>query len=312
MQAALTALLLAAGLPPDLALPERELRPPRIPPAEIDNALEVTGEALKAREADTRLTIDVALNGKGPFRFLVDSGADRTVVGRNLAAQLALEAGPNVRVVTMADSSDVQTVRVASLGMGRSSVDGLTAPALAEEHLGAQGILGIDALAEQRVSLDFDARRITIQNRRVPIVSDPDEIVVVARRRNGQLIITRAAAAGNPVYAIIDTGSEITLGNSALRQRIFGSRRPLKAVPIEITAVSGQKITADLVVLPEVQVGDITLTDVPIAFADVPPFALFGLERQPSMLLGTDLLRAFKRVSLDFAARRVRFQVRRR
>jgi hypothetical protein len=50
---------------------------------------------------------------------------------------------------------------------------------------------------------------------------------------------------------------------------------------------------------------------VPIAFADVPPFKMFGLSKEPSLLLGTDLLATFRRVSLDFRARKVRFQLKR-
>ena len=46
-----------------------------------------------------------------------------------------------------------------------------------------------------------------------------------------------------------------------------------------------------------------------MAFADVPPFKLFGLSDQPALLLGTDILESFRRVSLDFRARKVRFQL---
>ena len=49
----------------------------------------------------------------------------------------------------------------------------------------------------------------------------------------------------------------------------------------------------------------------PIAFADVPPFDVFGLSDEPALLLGTDLLETFRRISLDFRARKVRFQLRR-
>ena len=42
----------------------------------------------------------------------------------------------------------------------------------------------------------------------------------------------------------------------------------------------------------------------------MPPFKLFGLWREPSLLLGTDILENFRRVSLDFRARKVRFQLR--
>ena len=48
----------------------------------------------------------------------------------------------------------------------------------------------------------------------------------------------------------------------------------------------------------------------PIAFADVPPFQVFGIHNKPSLLLGTDLMETFRRVSLDFRGRKVRFQLR--
>jgi hypothetical protein len=47
-----------------------------------------------------------------------------------------------------------------------------------------------------------------------------------------------------------------------------------------------------------------------MAFADVPPFRAFGLSGEPALLLGTDLLESFRRISLDFRARKVRFQLR--
>ena len=63
--------------------------------------------------------------------------------------------------------------------------------------------------------------------------------------------------------------------------------------------------------IDELQLGPVLLRDVPIAFADVPPFKLFGLADAPALLLGTDILESFRRVSLDFKARKVRFQLRR-
>lgn len=48
-----------------------------------------------------------------------------------------------------------------------------------------------------------------------------------------------------------------------------------------------------------------------MAFADVPPFNLFGLSKEPALLLGTDILEAFRKISLDFRSRKVRFHLRR-
>jgi hypothetical protein len=64
-------------------------------------------------------------------------------------------------------------------------------------------------------------------------------------------------------------------------------------------------------VIGELRLGSVILRNVPMAFADVPPFEVFGLADKPALLLGTDLLETFRRVSLDFRARKVRFQLRR-
>jgi hypothetical protein len=45
----------------------------------------------------------------------------------------------------------------------------------------------------------------------------------------------------------------------------------------------------------------------PVAFADVTPFARFGLSHRPALLLGMDALRSFRRVDIDFPNRQVRF-----
>ena len=297
--------------PAAVALVVAQLTLPAIPPATLDDSLEVAGEGLAARQVRSRMLVAVGVNGKGPFRFLVDSGADRTVVGSALAASLGLPPAGTALLQSVAGSSRVATVTVDTLTLGRSTIQDITAPALAEVNLGAQGILGIDALADQRLMFDFEARTITVQDTRRPIVREADEIVVTARRRKGQLILTQAAAGNTPIYAVVDTGAEMTLGNTPLRDRVFRGRRPPIATPISLISVTGETIQASVVTLPQVRLGGIVLYDVQVAFADVPPFALFGLDKQPAILLGTDLLQAFRRVSLDFKGRKIRFVLRR-
>jgi predicted aspartyl protease len=281
---------------------------PTIPTATLDDSLEITGDELPAELAG-RMYIDARVNGAGPFRFLVDSGADRSAVGARLAARLHLPVEATVRLVGMAGTSEVGTVLVERLTLGNSTLDQLVVPALSERHLGAAGLIGIDALADQRLLLDFEASTVTVQDSRqpAPLIS-ADEIVVTARRRKGQLIITRASAMGIPIAAVIDTGSDITIGNSALRRRLLGGRRAERQVTL--ISVTGQTVIADVALVPEVRIGGVAMRNVPIAFADAPPFSRFGLERQPAVFLGTDLLRNFRRLALDFRHRRVRFVLR--
>lgn len=283
--------------------------PPRLPPAEIDDTLEIAGESVAARLARTRLSVPVQINGQGPFRFLVDSGADRTVIGLELARALALPPGARVLLHSATADMRVDTVLLSSLRIGASEINAIAAPALPQAYLGAQGLIGIDALADQRLLLDFDRRRVIVQDSRharAPALA-AGEIVVVARRRNGQLILTQARVGRVPVAAVIDSGAEVTIGNRALRDRLFARRNRPQPQTVEIVDVTGTTIQAESLLVPTMAVGSIELQGVPLAFLDAPPFALFGLADQPAMLLGTDVLSAFSRVALDFRARRVRF-----
>ncbi|WP_310474860.1 aspartyl protease family protein [Sandarakinorhabdus sp.] len=303
-------LLLAAAAasvtPPAIAVPGQ----PLIAPATIDNNLEIFGDPLEAEQLKKRMFVDVKVNGVGPHRFLVDSGADRSVVSDGLAARLKLPAGETVRLQGMAGSVSVGTVEVAMLTIGKSQIGPITAPALSAKHLGADGLIGIDALADQRLLLDFEKRTITVQDSRSPFLASGQEIVVTARRRKGQLIITQASINDRGVSAVIDTGSEVTLGNRALRERLFGKGRPSKMFDIELLSVTGQVLKAEAMVLNNVRIGGMILNNVVVAFAEAPPFALFGLSKEPAIFLGSDVLGSFRRVALDFGNRKVRFTMR--
>jgi hypothetical protein len=106
------------------------------------------------------------------------------------------------------------------------------------------------------------------------------------------------------VTVVLDTGSQISMGNLALQRRL--RRIPLKG-PIELTSVTGEKLSLNYHVAGRVRMGGVVMSGLPVAFADIPPFAHFGLEDRPALMLGMDALRAFRRVEIDFPARRVRF-----
>ena len=283
---------------------------PPLPPAQFDPGLAVGGNDVKAHEIDTRLSVDVLVNGRGPYKFIVDSGADTSVVGAHIARALQLPLASPVILNGMTNRNVVDRVKVDALKVGSSTIGNLELPALREVDLGGDGMIGIDALVEQRLMLDFEKHLIKVEDARIPQVPQPGEIVIIARRQHGQLILTHIRAAGFELDAIIDTGSEVTIGNLALRdQLIRGNREKFLTVPV--IGVTGATAKLQVARIGELQLGPVTLNDVPMAFADVPPFKMFGLEHQPALLLGTDILDTFRRISLDFRSRKVRFQLRR-
>ena len=281
---------------------------PPLPPAAIDNSLSIGGADIAARKVETRMTVAVEVAGRGPFRFVVDSGADTSALGVNAQRVLQLPATTQALLHGMTASSIVPRVLATELKVGESTLRDLELPVLKDEDLGAEGLLGIDALVEQRLMMDFDKRVITIEDARRPAPYVDGEIVIVARRRRGQLILTEASVNGHAVDAVIDSGSEITIGNLALRDRLF--RKNVKGLKTgQAIGVTGVAVTMQLAHLDELRIGPILLRDVDIAFADVPPFSAFGLNDHPALFLGTDLMSNFRRVSLDFRARKVRFQL---
>ena len=282
---------------------------PPLPPAVIDNSLAIGGEDLKARASNTRLTVQVHVNGRGPYRFLVDSGADTSVVGLRIAYDLQLPLGTPAILHSTTARELVDRVKVAELTLGPTAVRNLQLPALSESDVGGDGLIGIDALVQQRLLMDFEKRFIKVEDARTYWKAEPGEIVITARRQRGQLILTQVRASGHALDAIVDTGSEVTICNSALRDKLLRKGTEFWTVPA--TGVTGVTIPMQMAVVRELQLGPVTLYDVPVAFADVPPFKLFGVSEEPALLLGTDLLATFRRVSLDFRSRKVRFQLRR-
>ena len=304
----------AAAVPPKIRKPmPAPATPPDVaplPPAYFDPTLDVGGEDVKARKVETRLTVAVHVNGSGPYNFIVDSGADTSVVGLRIARGLQLPLGTTAILNGMTSRNVVDRVRVAELTLGPNTIRNLQLPALRESDLGGDGMIGIDALTQQRLMMDFEKRLIKVEDARIPEKSRPGDIIVVARRQRGQLILTHVRAAGLSLDAVIDTGTEITIGNLALRDKLIRKNRD-KFVTIPVTGVTGETVELQMAKIAELQLGPITLRDVPMAFADVPPFKMFGLSNEPALLLGTDILESFRRVSLDFRARKVRFQLRR-
>jgi predicted aspartyl protease len=254
-----------------------------------------------------RMTVPVSLSGQGPYRFIVDTGAERTVIARELAQALKLEAGTTARVHSMTEVSNISTVVIPKLEMGRKSVDGIHAPALARLHLGAEGMLGVDSLQSQRILFDFGKKEMTLTPAdRFERSWPADTIVVTARSRFGHLVLVRASVEGEKVYAIVDTGSEITIGNDALRRRLAQKGKLAFLKPIELVSVTGGRASADLTRASRIMIGDIDINDLPIAFADVHPFRKLKLMDRPAILLGMDALRLFDKVSVDFGSKRVR------
>ncbi|HEX8670006.1 MAG TPA: retroviral-like aspartic protease family protein [Allosphingosinicella sp.] len=254
-----------------------------------------------------RMTVPVSIDGKGPFRFIVDTGAERTVIAREVAENLDLDSAGPVRMHSMTEVSDIDTVAISDLDVGGKRVSAINAPALEQRHLGADGMLGVDSLQSQRVSFDFQREQMTVSaSRKKAEYWPPDTIVVTAKNRFGRLVLIDASVEGQKVWVIIDTGSQATIGNLALRRKLEKRHRLRELKPVELLSVTGGRMMANQTLIHRIRLGDVDIEQLPVAFADAHPFRKLDLLDRPALLLGMDALRLFERVSVDFPNRRVR------
>ena len=257
-----------------------------------------------ARDETDRMTVPVWLDGHGPYAFIVDTASDHTALSEEVARALGLPSAGPVVVDSATGKGPADSVRIARLRVGAREVMGLRTPVFRAEDIGGDGLLGIDALKDQNIVMDFRAGQMTIQ----PALrgDEPGEVVVSAKSRYGQLVLVDASIDDEDLYVVIDTGGEVSIANSALRALV--NRRRQAGDPVgEVISVSGVGARAEFDTLPHVRVGGVALSNLLVAYADVHAFERFGLQGRPAMLLGMDLLRHFDRVSVDFKARRVRF-----
>lgn len=269
-------------------------------------AIDESPETVGLDPLNDRLSVGVIIDGRGPYHFVVDTGAERTVISRELASRLDLKSGGRIMLHSMSSSGEVATAVIPSLMVSRKPVNDIHAPALAAAHIGAAGMLGTDTLQQQQVLFDFPRKRMTISRSR-PASLGRDEIVVTARSLYGRLIVTDADVEGQKVLVVIDTGSDVTIGNEALREKLIAKRKLATGSPIELISVLGDSTAATYTRTKRVNIGSVRLSNMPIAFANVHLFEQLKLEGRPALLLGMDTLQLFDRVAIDFATKKVQF-----
>jgi predicted aspartyl protease len=274
------------------------------PPAEEVLAVEILD---MEHERYRRMTVPVTIGGAGPFQFMIDTGAQATVVSRALADRLELFDRQTATLVGMASRRQVETTEIADFMLGSRSFFIQTAPVVDGVNIGsADGILGLDSLQNQRVLLDFQRREISVADAEQLGGNRGYEIVVKARALLGQLIITSARLDGVQVEVIVDTGAEGSVGNLALLNRLRRNRQLDDSV---MTDVNGVSLGGVVRIARELELGRASVQNFPILFADSRPFHSLGLADQPALILGMSELKLFRRVAIDFKTRRVLFDL---
>ena len=263
-------------------------------------------------DLSNRMTVAVQINNSAPVPFIVDTGSERTIISNELARHLALKSGPQLKLATLSGPAKVHSFIIDNLSTLAIDTGAIQAPGLAHDNLGAFGLLGIDSLEGRKVVLNFKQKRMEIlpsAQRKNRTTQEGNMLIVRAERRAGRMILSSAQIGGDKVDIIVDTGAQHSIGNAALRRRLLRADRSMGYVPARLRSVTGSIIEGEFTQIKAIDIAGFSITDMPIVFADNYVFGALGLEKRPALLLGMDTLEIFDRVMIDFANRRVGFDL---
>ncbi|HWE47172.1 MAG TPA: retropepsin-like aspartic protease [Caulobacteraceae bacterium] len=280
-----------------------------------------TGTLIGQRDRSSRLTTKVRINGQGPYDFVIDTGANRSVIATEIAADLKLPAGTPTKIHGIARVEDAQTVNVRSLKAGDIDAPIKDVPLLNRVDLDADGLLGIDTFVDRVLTFDFVGNTAHIaysyfehgftEPPTHSLMAASSDIVVPARQRFGQLTIVDASAAREKITCFIDSGAEKTVGNMAMRRAVQAQTADRNFTPVDVVihGATGQDVPGQVALVPEMRLGGVHFSTFPIAFADLHTFSLWGLQNEPALMLGMDLMRIFETVTVDFRRKTVHFRL---
>jgi predicted aspartyl protease len=308
---------------PSSADPAIELNANPLPPAPAGESAEseitqIVVEAPEPRYAAPtlrdrigRIWAPVVINGRGPYRLVLDTGATRSAVIPQVVNSLGVPVAQlaSVRVTGVTGSAIVPLVPISTMVVGDLSVDSTDLPVVADVFGGAQGVLGTEGLHDKRVFIDFGHDRVSIMRSKGQLDRKAGFEVLPLHQLRDQLLALDVRVGNIKTKAIIDTGAQVSIGNNALRMAL--ARRGIKDVTKEeIEGVTLDVAHGDMMRAPPIQAGSVRFSGVYITYGDMYIFDRWKLMDQPTLVLGMDVLGTVDILVIDYRLRELQVRLR--
>jgi len=254
------------------------------------------------RLANGRPGVMVAVNGYGPFPFLVDSATSHTILSPALRDKLKIPAtaGPSFSVVTAAGSVQSQFHVVDEIATAGVIVERVNAIVVdLPPSLGAVGIVGADFLWHFTVDLDFQARTMTLY---------PEKTIVQPtgfRRIDGIVnsagfIVVPGRADNVATSFVYDSGAVLTVANAALaRQTMRYPKIIARNIESKVVDAAMNRSGAESMNFRRLTLGPATWLDRRVLVAHMRVFEQVGLDDTPTIFIGDDVMGG-RRIILDY------------
>ena len=315
MSVSLLGILLSGPLDADTPEPQKPpVAAPGATPAEpLAEVIVETSEpkfvAPTRRDRIGRIWAPVTIDGKGPFRLVLDTGANRSAITARTAQLLGASPAEDgaTRVTGFTGTAIVPTVHVSEMDVGDVLIAPADLPVLADVFGGAQGVLGIEGLAGKRIYADFGRDQLTIaRSHGEPARRD---FTTVPLRLVRGLLVADVMVGTVRAKAIIDTGAQGTVGNLMLRNALM-RHPPRNASHEDIIGVTLDVQGGDYLPMPDIAFGEhLSVKGVHVTFGDMYLFQHWGLTEEPALTIGMDLLGTFDVLIIDYARRELQVRL---
>ncbi|HVY82266.1 MAG TPA: retroviral-like aspartic protease family protein [Steroidobacteraceae bacterium] len=261
-----------------------------------------------------RVVAPVTINGKGPFRLVVDTGASHSTFSPRLVATLGLSPSfdESLTLNGVTGVAQVPTVTVERIEAGDMVIEHAQVPVVFSSIMaGADGILGVAGLRNQRILVDFRHDRVVI-TRAIRSIDTKGFVRVPARKVAGGLLMIDGRVGGVGVRAVIDTGAERTLGNAALRDALRNRYRgrDTRWASTDVFGATTEVVNGEAAIAPPIKVGPVTINGTEVVYGDLHIFKLWNLDSRPAALIGMDVLGTVQAMVLDYSRREIYFDLR--
>jgi len=275
----------------------------------------VSGEPSAAsattKDSGRRAVVPISINGQGPFRFIIDTGANRSVISRGLATRLGLEPSGHGVVHSIVGIEPAVMVNVDSISFGdlhlsRGEIPILEGPMLDDAH----GLLGVDGMAGRLLYVDFTKHCVEVYESPAQVSMD-GWLSVPARMRFGTMLSVQGEIQGVKVNVLIDTGSDVSLGNERFREALRGvAARSIQYRNGHAFTFGRPVLLEQSVWTPTMLLGNTIVNGVTAYIGDFHVFDVWGLQNEPTMLIGMDVLARSLEMAIDYERGTVHFRKR--
>ena len=262
-----------------------------------------------SRDRIGRIWAPVMINGKGPFRLVLDTGASTSAIIPSVAKSLGvpLHAHRTVQLHGVTGSAIVPTINADSMEVGDLYLDNVSLPVVADVFGGADGVLGPEGLGNKRIHIDFGNDRILIQSSHAQ--SPGENFARVPVRFTANRLLTFDIRVGNiRTKAILDTGAQLTLGNGSLREAL--SQRTRSSVDKTIIGVTLDEQQGKSFLVPSIAMPGFEVRNMPVTFGDVFIFEQLEMIDEPAILIGMDVIGMLDTLVIDYKLRELHLRPR--